>query len=42
MSRGVRILVGVLISVVALYFAFPPRSEWGTCATPSRASNIGT
>ncbi len=29
MSRGVRIAVGVIISVVALYFAFPPRSEWG-------------
>jgi len=29
MSRGIRIFVGVLISVVALYFAFPPRSEWG-------------
>ncbi|HEY2388974.1 MAG TPA: lysylphosphatidylglycerol synthase transmembrane domain-containing protein [Candidatus Binatia bacterium] len=29
MSRSVRILVGVVISVVALYFAFPPRSEWG-------------
>jgi len=28
MSRGVRILVGVLISAVALYLAFPPRSEW--------------
>ncbi len=29
MNRGVRIAVGVVISVVALYFAFPPRSEWG-------------
>jgi uncharacterized protein (TIRG00374 family) len=29
MSRAVRIAIGVAISVVALYFAFPPRSEWG-------------
>jgi uncharacterized protein (TIRG00374 family) len=29
MSRGVRIAIGVAISVVALYLAFPPRSEWG-------------
>jgi glycosyltransferase 2 family protein len=29
MSRGVRIVFGVVISVVALYLAFPPRSEWG-------------
>jgi uncharacterized protein (TIRG00374 family) len=29
MSRGVRIAVGIVISVVALYFAFPPRGEWG-------------
>ena len=29
MKRGLRIAVGVVISVVALYFAFPPRSEWG-------------
>ncbi|MBI3768445.1 MAG: flippase-like domain-containing protein [Deltaproteobacteria bacterium] len=29
MSRGVRIAFSVAISVVALYFAFPPRSEWG-------------
>jgi len=29
MKRGVRIAVGLVISAVALYFAFPPRSEWG-------------
>jgi uncharacterized protein (TIRG00374 family) len=29
MSRGVRVALGIAISVVALYFAFPPRSEWG-------------
>jgi glycosyltransferase 2 family protein len=29
MSRGVRIAIGIAISVVALYLAFPPRSEWG-------------
>ncbi len=29
MSRGVRIALGVGISIGALYFAFPPRSEWG-------------
>ncbi len=28
MSRGVRIAFGILISAGALYFAFPPRSEW--------------
>ncbi len=29
MRRGARIAVGVVISLAALYFAFPPRSEWG-------------
>lgn len=32
MNRTTRTLIGVVISVVALYLAIPPRSEWGNVA----------
>ncbi len=38
-SRNVRIAVGVLISVVALYLAIPPRSEWAAVAEAFRDVN---
>lgn len=39
MSRNVRIAVGVLISVAALYLAIPPRSEWAAVANAFRDVN---
>lgn len=39
MSRRVRIAVGVLISVVALYLAIPPRSEWAAVGSAFRDVN---
>jgi len=38
-SRNVRIAVGVLISVAALYLAIPPRSEWAAVANAFRDVN---
>ncbi|MEB2284142.1 MAG: lysylphosphatidylglycerol synthase transmembrane domain-containing protein [Myxococcales bacterium] len=32
MSRTARTLVGIVISIVALYLAMPPRDEWGNVA----------